>query len=302
MNKKDPKEPKEQVEDKDLVWKEKDEEEETDQGEVAEGEPRQGRGESVKGEAGDEEPEEEAVDNDKTSDSVRMEESAEEKAELAEEEERGGEGEGEEQKEEEGEQAEEVEEQEEEKEEEEGRPAHEDIKRSDILRRDLNQFVRDNQPGYSLNPQNRGSSKKLVTLILFILAIVVIGGGIYFIAGLGGSKIQQSPTPTPSATPMPTPTPKPLNRSEWSFEVLNGSGVTGAAKKLADQLKALGYPVVKSGNADRDDYTSNQFFVKKELEEDVELVILDIRDIIKIASISGELKDSTASARIIIGK
>ena len=142
----------------------------------------------------------------------------------------------------------------------------------------------------------------MVTLVLFILAILVIGGGIYFIAGLGGGSKKSSPTPTSSATPMPTPTPKALNREQWPLEVLNGSGVTGAAKKLADQLKALGYPVVKTANADRDDYSSNQFFVKKELEDSVDLVINDIKDIIKIASVSGELTDSTASARIIIGK
>ncbi len=183
----------------------------------------------------------------------------------------------------------------------EGRSVNEDIARSDILRKDLNQFVRDNQPSYSLNSQDRKSSGKLVTLFLFIVAVAVIGGGIYFFAGLGGSgKTTPTPSPAPGATP--SPTPKPLNRSEWSFEILNGSPVTGEAKKIADKLKALGYPVVKTANADKDTYTSNQFFVKKELEDSVDLVVTDIKDIIKIASISGELKDSTASARIIIGK
>lgn len=266
------KEPEDKEEDADLVWKE--------------------------------ESEESKENKEKESDSVEAEELKEEdeleeketgeKEEVAEDEE--------EQIEEDSTRTESGEDLEEESSKEEENPStHEDIKRSDILRRDLNQFVRDNQPGYNLNPQNRGSSKKLITLILFILAIVVIGAGIYFMAGLGGSK-KAAPTPTPSATAEPTPTPKALNRSDWSMEVLNGSGVTGAAKKIADQLKALGYPVVKVGNADKDDYTSNQFFVKKGLEDSVNLVILDIKDIIKIASISGELKDSTASARIIIGK
>lgn len=249
----------------------KEEESSKEEEELVWKEKEEGEGESVKGEENDEEKEEEELEKDKTSDSVRMEESEEEEEEESEEDE-------------------------------EEQPTHEDIKKSDILRRDLNQFVRDNQPSYNLNPQNRGSSKRLITLILFILAIVVIGGGIYFIAGLGGSKKESTPTPTPSVSAEPTPTPQALNRDEWFLEVLNGSGVTGAAKKLADQLKELGYPVVKVGNADRDDYTSHQFFVKKELEDSVDLVILDIKDIIKIASLSGELTDSTASARIIIGK
>lgn len=281
MSKKDPKEPIEEQEseveeDADLVWKEEEKEEES--------RPKDDHplAEEVEGET---EKEDEEVDEEREEAVPSEVEGSEESKE----DEREAEAEG---SEEDLSAEEDVE----------APSTHEEIKKSDILRRDLNQFVRDNQPSYNLNPQNRSSFKKLMTLILFILAIVVIGGGIYFIAGLGGSKKQSSSTPTPSATAEPTPTPRALDRLQWSLEVLNGSGVTGAAKKLADQLKALGYPVVKTGNADRDDYTSNEFFVKKELEDSVELFILDIKDIIKIASVSGELKDSTASARIIIGK
>ncbi len=181
--------------------------------------------------------------------------------------------------------------------------AHEDISRSESLRHDLNKFVRDNQPNYNLTPQNKRISTKLITLILFIVAVLVIGGGIYFIAGLGSAKKQpQSSSDVPTATPRPTPTPQAVNRSDWSFEVLNGSGVTGEAKRIADALKELGYQVVKVGNADRSDYTQSEFFVQEDLTDKVDQVVVDIKDIIKIASISGELKDSTASARIIIGK
>lgn len=186
----------------------------------------------------------------------------------------------------------------------ESQPTHADIRKSEVLRRDLNRFVRDNQPSYNLNPKSNRLSGKLVTLILFILTIVVIGSAIYFVAGVGSPKKQEQPAispPTSTPTPTPSPTPKTLNRSEWSFEVLNGSGVTGAAKKLADSLKALGYQVVKVGNADKD-YQKNEFFVQEDLMADIAPVVVDIKDIIKIASISGQLKDSTASARIIIGK
>lgn len=179
--------------------------------------------------------------------------------------------------------------------------ADEEISKSEVLRRDLNKFVRDNQPSYNLTPQSKKPSGKLITLILFILAVLVIGGGIYFVAGVGSSKReQQEEAATPTQTP--TPTPQRVNRSEWSFEVLNGSGVTGAAKKLADQLKELGYQVSKVGNADRDDYETSQLYVSEDFADKVDAVVVDIKDIIKIASIAGELKNSTASARIIIGK
>lgn len=178
----------------------------------------------------------------------------------------------------------------------------EDIRKSEVLRRDLNQFVRDNQPSYNLNPKGKMLSGKLVTLILFILTIAIIGSAIYFVAGVSSPKKQeQTVISPPTSTITPTPTPKTLNRSQWSFEVLNGSGVTGAAKKLADSLKALGYQVVKVANADKD-YTKNEFFVQEDLMVNIDSIVADIKDIIKIASISGKLKDSTASARIIIGK
>lgn len=180
----------------------------------------------------------------------------------------------------------------------------EDIRKSEVLRRDLNQFVRDNQPSYNLNPKGKMLSGKLVTLILFILTIAIIGSAIYFVAGVGSPKKQEQTAISPpksATTPTPSPTPKTLNRSQWSFEVLNGSGVTGAAKKLADSLKALGYQVVKVANADKD-YTKNEFFVQEDLMANIDSIVTDIKDIIKIASISGKLKDSTASARIIIGK
>ncbi len=114
---------------------------------------------------------------------------------------------------------------------------------------------------------------------------------------------QPIPIQTPTPTPVPSPTPKQqLIRSERSFEVLNGSGVIGAAKKLADKLRELGYQVIKVGNADRDDYPKNLILVGKDQREKVDVLIADLRDVIKIASVGGELTDSTASARIIIGK
>ena len=42
--------------------------------------------------------------------------------------------------------------------------------------------------------------------------------------------------------------------------------------------------------------------IKDDLKEKIDLVIADLKDVVKIASIGGELKDSTASARIILGK
>lgn len=152
--------------------------------------------------------------------------------------------------------------------------------------------------------QSRSNGRKKLIITAVIIAVVLIGGWAVK-SNFGGSskteiKTESQPIPTPAPV---TPTPKPaLVRSEWSFEVLNGSGVTGAAKKLAEELRKLGYEVLKTANADKETYTQNQIYIKAELKDKVDLVIADLKDIIKIASVAGELKDSTASARIIIGK
>lgn len=163
-----------------------------------------------------------------------------------------------------------------------------------------------NKTNLSLHDEEKKSGKKL--LIVIIILILILCGG-YFIGKKlrVASRVRNVIQPTPSATSTPSPTPSPvsqpvLNRSDWSLEILNGSGVTGAARKVADKIQALGYPVTKTGNADKDNYSVTQILVKSDLQSQVELVVADLRDIIKIASVAGELKEGTASARIIIGK
>src|SRR3990167_1787088 len=149
--------------------------------------------------------------------------------------------------------------------------------------------------------KKEGSSGKWLTIGLALIVLALIGGALYYLRGESPT-IFKAATPAPTATPAstPEPTPNPLIRSEWSFEILNGTSTKGEAKRIADQLIELGYQVVKTGNADKSTYTNNELYVQKGLEDKINLVVLDLKDVIKVASISGELKDSTASARIII--
>ena len=149
-------------------------------------------------------------------------------------------------------------------------------------------------------PLRKKAGKKWLLILIVLIIVLVIAGWSGFI--FKHPQPTPTPAPTPTATSVPTPTPNPLIRSEWSFEVLNGSGVTGLAKKVADKINGLGYSVVKTGNADKDNYAKTQIFVKVDLKKRLDLVIADLKDAVKIASYSGELKDSTASARIILGK
>lgn len=93
-----------------------------------------------------------------------------------------------------------------------------------------------------------------------------------------------------------------LDRSEWTFEVLNGSGVAGSAGNAAKKLEGLGYIVIEIDNADKQTYTANQVYVAKENFGQANLLLEDLKTEFPLATLSGELTtDSTASARIIIG-
>ena len=48
----------------------------------------------------------------------------------------------------------------------------------------------------------------------------------------------------------------PAQEELVSISVLNGSGISGLAGKVADRLKAAGYTNVSTGNADKFDYTT----------------------------------------------
>jgi LCP family protein required for cell wall assembly len=65
---------------------------------------------------------------------------------------------------------------------------------------------------------------------------------------LPGKEPKPTATATPSGPPLVTPP------SDIRVEVLNGSGVTGAAATLAAKLRAVGFQVVRVGDADRSDY------------------------------------------------
>lgn len=101
----------------------------------------------------------------------------------------------------------------------------------------------------------------------------------------------------PSATPTVSSAKKDI-----SIQVLNGSGVTGAAGKIADVLRAKGYTEIATGNADKYTYTGviirsgaeNKTLaeqVKTDLEEDAAEIKVETADI-----------TSDAAVEVIVGK
>lgn len=182
----------------------------------------------------------------------------------------------------------------------------EENKEGNEMESDFNNLIgekKENGPAFSSQvsySNQKGSSFK--TLVLFLILLIILGvGGFYgwrYFNRNIAKPAQVNPAPLVSPTPAPT---RSLNRAEWSFEVLNGSGVTGAAKVAADNLTGLGYVVVKTGNADKSNYTKNELFVREGKSADSNLILADLKTDFSIASVSGELTEGTASARLIIG-
>jgi len=91
-----------------------------------------------------------------------------------------------------------------------------------------------------------------------------------------------------------------LERSEISLEILNGTDTTGLAGDTADTFKDLGYEISKIGNAD--DTVGNKLNINPDFEGKLGVLIGDVKQELGISSSSGDLTDSDASARIILGE
>jgi hypothetical protein len=146
--------------------------------------------------------------------------------------------------------------------------------------------------GSSASHKKRRISKRLVMFIFIALIVLVLIGGIaYFVTRKGEEnkddsaiitlpeekqESQNTPTPEVSVTPITSITPTPAAKSptpkasvspsstkaasaetaksDISIAIQNGSGETGVAGKASDVLKAAGYTIASTGNADNYDY------------------------------------------------
>lgn len=193
-------------------------------------------------------------------------------------------------------------------------------------------FQKSAPDSFQMQPQEKGSRR----FALLVLVVIILGVVVFFGVRFIGSRVKKEVTPTPTPTlvqsvptetptptggsPTPTPiksgptlTPKPtvnpvdpatgLDRSDLSVEVKNGGGVAGAAGKVSDFLKNLGYKVVSVGNADNFDYQSIVIEVKSAESSFLPLLKKDLSASYTIGSTSADLSaTSSADALVIVGK
>jgi LytR cell envelope-related transcriptional attenuator len=147
-------------------------------------------------------------------------------------------------------------------------------------------------------------TNKVLFALGTIIALGLIAGSIaIFLLYLAHPKqvTRQETAPVEEATPSAVPVVA-TNKSDITFEVLNGSGVAGTAGKAASTLVELGYTIGKTGNAEKR-YTKSEVTIAASVKDDgVAMLLADLEKAFSITSSSGVLQDSTFSARLIIGK
>ncbi len=129
--------------------------------------------------------------------------------------------------------------------------------------------------------------------------------------------ISSSPTPKKTSQPTKAPTPTKaeekkatnpidsatgLDRSAVTIDILNGSGVSGAASKMSSLLKDLGYGIGSTGNADNFDYQNITIQIKNSTSKYLPLLKKDISSSYTVSDASTTLASGSADAVIIVGK
>ncbi|KKU58398.1 MAG: hypothetical protein UX80_C0003G0053 [Candidatus Amesbacteria bacterium GW2011_GWA2_47_11b] len=139
-------------------------------------------------------------------------------------------------------------------------------------------------------------------LVAFVLGALVGTVSGYLVAKT--QKLQNAKTQTTVAQTSPTPSPSPatdVKRADLKVQVLNGSGVAGAAAKAKTMLEGLGYVDVAAGNADGD-FAETEIAVKDGQTAVYELVKKDVEDEYTLATEAASLDaDSDYDAVITLG-
>jgi hypothetical protein len=113
---------------------------------------------------------------------------------------------------------------------------------------------------------------------------------------------QDIPAVAPTSIPTPTVVAPTLSRKQIHLQVLNGSGVKGAASVVKDYLEGLGYPTIDTGNATKDTYLETTVSVKTAKKAFVSTLVADLAKEKQVASQAGTLaEDSKYDAVIILG-
>ena len=121
--------------------------------------------------------------------------------------------------------------------------------------------------------QGKGKKVFIIVFVLVLIAGIVAGGLFYYKSKVAVTKDESGSSETvatPTLGSQTTPTPsEEVKLSDYSVQILNGSGIPGEAGKVVDLLKKEGFSDLKTGNADSYSYTISEISLKKDTPEAV---------------------------------
>jgi len=127
--------------------------------------------------------------------------------------------------------------------------------------------------GFPQVPEKKSGFNFKIFIILLII-LLAIGAGAWYLFGRSNQEIAtDNVTPTSEETQMTeeiaTPTEEVVDRASVKIQILNGTGISGAAGDLEDNLKKLGYSDFKTGNADNFDHEATEILFGSTVPETV---------------------------------
>lgn len=154
--------------------------------------------------------------------------------------------------------------------------------KSEISSDEIKEWLKEVRPDTTKEVEkSSGSNLGSIFIVLVILLLLgLAGGGIYYYR----TKIVKSPPKTepsttqadqPTSTPTSTPSTEEVDYTKYSLRVLNGSGVTGEAGRVAKLFEEFKFKEVTTGNADKSDFTTTTVSLKADVPETAFEVIKD---------------------------
>lgn len=168
------------------------------------------------------------------------------------------------------------------------------------------------------NSKSSGGFKAIILpfLLGFVLGGLIVGGVFYWKTSVEGLEEE---TATPAPTISPTAEPKSeeeeeggeqgkeeeeVDLSEYSVQILNGTGGTGVARAAKEELDNEGFGSLVTGNASSFEYEETEVALKKDVPGSVYEVIKDALkdkyDVVKAESAVDE--DSEYDVVITVGE
>jgi uncharacterized protein YxeA len=152
-------------------------------------------------------------------------------------------------------------------------------KSGDVSATEVNKWIEN----YDETNQPKKEGKSVFKVILFILlglslVAIIAGGFLYYQKNMSKTKTEVTPTSTPQESPTAAPTEKPASPSgtvskvkfsDYSINLLNGSGIPGEAGKAKALLADAKFKKIDTSNAASYDFTDTEVQLKDNVPSEV---------------------------------